>query len=494
MEPVEKERFYYRTYTFRLDGQPRTQNLTTQSGWGLLTKAVLDNTKHYWEIVHHARIANQPIVFENPVIDEQGNPKLNKLGQPRFWKRPISDIVNQLRALFENQNPYQLGSSLIQGTYWDVAENLASWYALNKEYLAGTATWGEPSFPEPHPLTEINQWMPLTFSSGKVVRLLKNASGRYFIGLPILGENNPCYRMRTIEKLIPCDGKGRVTSGSLILFPLVGIYAQQHRRMTDICESIRTEKGKLAWAQVSIDYVREVDKRRRMRRTRKSQGWIQGPWQEVFILRLVLAHKAPKLYKPRCFAGISLGPKTLASCVILDQDERVVEKQQWSGSELLSLIHQGEERLRSLREQSKPTWNAAYRKQLKSLINTQVFTIVTFLRERGAAVRLESIARVRKSTPAPPVNFLLSHWAYRQITERLKDLAIRNGMPLTHSNGSYGVRFTCSQCGATNQGIKDPTKYKVDIESETFLCSICSHREIAAVNTATNLAKQLLDE
>ena len=142
---MPRQRSYYRTFAVDLNGVPRTEKPTIESGWGRLTQAVIDNTVFYWDIIDTAKKCISDIAFEEQALDKEGRPRFkrgkNSVDQLIMRKVPPKIIVNDLRRLMEDQNPYKLHSTVVQATYYDCAENLSSWYFLDKNWK--NEPWGQ---------------------------------------------------------------------------------------------------------------------------------------------------------------------------------------------------------------------------------------------------------------------------------------------------------------------------------------------------------------
>ena len=310
-----------------------------------------------------------------------------------------------------------------------------------------------PEFPEPHPLMGIKRFMPLTFSAGNQVRILRNSRGTYFAAFPLFGKFHASYKRRRIN-LPPVDG-GTALRGGQVIFPL-----KNQGQLLSMVDDLKLKRATLAWAQIKLRSIRLKDKQRRLRKgVGRQHDFHAGAFQEVFRMHFVLKYSAPQPHEPECFAGISLGPRKLFSVTILDKKGTVIEQRDWLSKDLAKVISSGEKRLRKLRTANKVTTGRTYDHRLKPIIDEALHEISEYLLTHRARICVQPVYKVRKRTKAHAINFLLSHWPYRQLIDGIHEKAVELGIPIQKATKSWlSYSFTCSSCGASNEGIKDPRK------------------------------------
>lgn len=462
----------------------------------LLCQVVTENSGFYWEIINRAEQNWTKIKFVQQVLaKETKQPVFKADGSPLMMKVPPKIIANDLIGLFGDKNPYQHSSSVNQGAFVDAAENLAAYRAQQSNYKQGQLA-GEPGFPKAPPLAGIADWQPLTFSAGGKVRLLQNNNGTLFVGLPLLARKHPRFKeLGPAVNLVPCDGQP-APRGGLVFIPLYFPEKSACRRLLAFCELMARGRAELKLVQVKVRAFDHGDKRRRSKRRRRGSNrrsrfverQLAGDLEYRLMLHLVfnLPVRRPR-YKPQCFAGVAIGRHAIQVALVRPDGNLLLERT-WDLAELWQIISEGEETLRRKAKEGQSAKGYTYAPHLQQATIRIVKEVLGFLRGQNAVGCWESLRSLKRRGYSRPMNFELNHYRYRKflfaLDYKAKQLGVKAQLPVKPW-GYY--RFRCSNCGATNEGIKDRAKMRTGIDEGLFLCSVCRFKIDADVNTARNL-------
>jgi len=136
-----------------------------------------------------------------------------------------------------------------------------------------------------------------------------------------------------------------------------------------------------------------------------------------------------------------------------------------------------------------------YRGVLKLEREKVVNLILAVAKEHRAAIGVEDVAGVEKSTWIGQANLLRSHWDFGKIADSFSYKSALTGLPVVGRKrkrdlfriSSFKANFTCSVCGFTNAG-KPNKDHLIAVEDGQIYCGNCGHKQDKDQNAARVVA------
>ena len=455
------------------------------------------------------------IPFTYPLITkEDGKPILDEKGSQKFGLTSAHFLANWLFSRI-NVSDFPLHSKLGNGARNQAAETLLSQFRLRQteevEPRRLTGEVGEVkerSFDQnkiagrfesavleiADPETDIKRLEELgkLVSSGFEPRLIPilfpgpddfllfrhSESGRIFVCLPLFSRERG--RDRLPPGVVMRNGKPFRLSNKLV--PL--------REGQDI----KVPNSGL-WEIFPLEAKREKDVRRlenpeynpRTAELRFGDG--------IWHFNIMVEVPEPEPIKPEAFLGIHLAPYSL-SWALADTNGRILKEGLIEQSHLKNLIvesaRQREYALARLRFDRFPR----YRGTLKLAREKAVNQILAIAKEHRAAIGIEDVSGVNKSTWSGKTNLLRSHQDFGAIVFSLTYRSVLSGLPVIRRRGrkkelfqisSFRANFTCSSCRFTNAG-KPQGEHLIAVKDGKIFCDNCGCKQNKDQNAARVVA------
>ncbi len=211
----------------------------------------------------------------------------------------------------------------------------------------------------------------------------------------------------------------------------------------------------------------------------------------IWHFNIVVEVQEPEPIKPEAFLGVHLAPYSL-SWALAGTNGRILKEGLIDQSHLKNLIvesaRQREYALARLRFDRLPR----YRGNLKLARENAVNQILSVAKEHKAAIGIEDVSGVNKSTWSGKTNLLRSHQDFGAIVFSLSYRSVLSGLPVIRRRGrkkelfqisSFRANFTCSSCRFTNAG-KPQNEHLIAEEGGQIFCGKCNRKQDKDQNAA----------
>ncbi len=327
------------------------------------------------------------------------------------------------------------------------------------------------------------RFLPVLFSGPSDFLLFKHSeNGRIFVCLPLLsrGSGKIGYLpgvtarngqpFRKESKLVPLrDGEdiSVPSSGQWFILPL------EHQR--------RLPKQRNAEDMIADPVV--------LPRTAELR-FKNGSW----CFNIVVEVPEPEPFKPEAFLGIHFGYYSL-SWSLVGTDGQIQKEGLIDQTHLKNLVVSQAKQRAYARTRMKSSRFPKYRGVLKLEREKALKQILNLARESRAAIGIENISGLDKSTWVGEVNLLRSHWDFGKDADVLTYKSVLAGLPVVGRGrkrqlfqvSSFRANFTCSSCWYTNAG-KQVNEQLVSLEDGQIFCGNCSQKRDRNWNAARVVA------
>jgi hypothetical protein len=452
-----------------------------------------------WGLDHFDEI---PFTFQ---ITKAGELQFKKDGSPQMAKTGAHYLANWLSTRVELSS-FNLPSKIKNGVLNQVSETLLSQYGLRQmahddpKRLTGDSvgTVIERSFrsnelanarnvaldhlieseteemgPAVRELSALTapRLLPVLFAGPKDFLLFQHGqTGRIFVCLPLLARGDE--RCRTVK-----NGQGN-------LVPL---------RLTDKVNLPRSKQ----WVLLPLHHIAK-------RKSRNAETMLKNPLvlprtaelivrDDALFLNIVVRAPDPEPFTPKTFMGVHIGYYKV-SAVLLGHEGDLIDEYEIDLSDVRRIISDASKQRRHAFNRSRSDRHPRYRGRLKLRREEVVHQIIAVALEHDAAIGIEDISGVSKSTKSRRANLFRSHWDFGRFNTVLTQKCIQAGIPtrgrkkeLPSLYGSVAM-LTCSMCEATG------TKKAKEDRPLTFNngqahCSKCNMELDRDINAAANIAK-----
>lgn len=225
-----------------------------------------------------------------------------------------------------------------------------------------------------------------------------------------------------------------------------------------------------------------------------------GRWYFTITVKMPTAEK----YAPRMFLGVHLGYFRI-QWTLVERDGKIIEEDTFDLSEVRQIIAAAADQRAHARDHARTDLFPRYRETLGRWRERVVNWIVDKAVECQAAIGIEEVSGVKKSTPSGRANLFRSHWDFGRFATVLTYKAVLVGSPVI-GRGSGRQLFqtvpfgVCSNCGASNAehrkggGAKRdrPVRYERGeaAEGAHVFCQKCRESTEADVNAARVVAQR----
>jgi len=322
--------------------------------------------------------------------------------------------------------------------------------------------------------------IPILFPGPKDFLLFRHSeSGRIFVCLPLFSRERGQDRLppgvvmkngkpfHPSNKLVPLREKGNIkvpNSDQWEIFPL------EHQRKLD---NQRNADEMLIIPEIH---------------PRTAELYLKnGDWH----FNIVIETPEPEPIKPEAFLGVHLAPYSLF-WTLVNTNGRILKEGLIDQSHLKNLIvdsaRQRSYALARLRFDRLPKYRGKLKLERESAVNQ----ILAIAKEHRAAIGIEDISGVNKSTWSGKTNLLRSHQDFGAIVFSLTYRSVLSGLPVIRKQGkkkelfqisSFRANFTCSSCWFTNAG-KPQNEHLIAIEDGQIFCGNCNRKQDKDQNAA----------
>lgn len=462
-----------------------------------------------WQRVVRWGLANwSQIPFTFPLVNDDG-PILDKEGNQKFDLTSAHYLANWL-SLRISLSDLPLHSKLKNGARNQAAETLLSQFRLRQTQEEQprrlTGEVGEvrergfdrnelaASFESAvqeiaalettmERLEELNElvssgfeprFIPVLFPGPKDFLLFRHSeSGRIFVCLPLFSRDRGRDRLppgvvmrngkpfRLLDKLVPLREMEDIkvpNSGQWEIFPLVVMRREDIRRID--APEISPRIAELRFKN--------------------------GDWPFNIVVDLPEAEPI----KPEAFIGVHLGFYSL-SWALIDMNGRIMREGQIYQSHLKNLVVEASRQRAYASARMRTDRFPRYRGALKLEREKALLEILALAKMNRAAIGVEDISGVDKSTWVGKANLLRSHWDFGKDIDFLTYKSAILGLPLIGRGrkrqlfklSSFRTNFTCSLCWFTNAG-KPKSERLIALEDGQIFCGNCQRKTDKDKNAA----------
>ncbi|MEK7537200.1 MAG: hypothetical protein AAB584_02035 [Patescibacteria group bacterium] len=459
------------------------------------------------------------IPFTFPLVNDDG-PILDKDGKQKFGLTSAHYLANWLSSKVSLSN-LPLHSKLGNGARNQAAETLLSQFRLrqteeeqprrltgdvgevkersfDRSELAANFNSAVLEVADPETGTERIQelaklisssfeprFIPILFSGPSDFLLSRhNESGRIFVCLPLFSRERGRNRLppgvvmrngkrfRLSNKLVPLREGEDIkvpNSGQWEIFPL------EHQRKMD---NQRNADLMLAMPEVSPRTAELMFK--------------NGRWHFNIVVDMPEAEPI----RPKAFLGVHLGFFSL-SWALTDKDGRIMREDLYDQSHLKNLVSEAAKQRAYARARMRTDRFPRYRGAMKLEREKVLLKILALAKEYQAAIGIEDVSGVNKSTWSGRTNLLRSHWDFGKDVAFLTYKSVILGLPVTGRGrrrqlftlSSFRTTFTCSSCWFTNAG-KPENQHLVALEDGQIYCGHCNRKQARDSNAARVVATE----
>lgn len=420
------------------------------------------------------------ISFTFPLVKD-GQPILDKEGKQKVGLISAHYLANWLSVRVRVSNSV-LHSRLVNGVRNQAAETLLSQYKLRQmEEIQPRRLTGK--------VGEVKELetrsIPILFPGTDDFRLFKHIeTGKVFVCLPLFSREKG--KTRLPPGVIMRNGKPFRLPNRLV--PL--------REGEDIVVPNSSQ-----WEIFSLDHQRELSGQRNAEemladleiqpRTAELR-FKNGSW----YFNIVVNVPEPAPIKAETYLGIHIGYYAIF-WTLIDQGGKILKEGQIDQGHLKNLVLESARQRSYAQARLRYDRLPRYRGVLKLERERAARALIALAKEHRAAIGVEDVSGVDKSTWFGKANLLRSHWDFGKDVDVLTYMSVLAGLPLVRRGKkkelfkvfSFRALFTCSACGFTNSG-KPKEERLVALEDGRIYCGNCESRG----DTDRNAAKVMATE
>lgn len=470
----------------------RRKEKIIQNAVKLFTSGILELLK--WGFSHFDEL---PFTF--PLSDKEGNPVMDKkTGQQKLALTSAHYLANWLGSRV-NLSYLGFNSRIANSARNQAAETLLSQYRLRQmengkqSRLTGpvgevdirserelqldydraldtltnpSSTWDEIN--QAAKSTPVPKFLPMLFAQPTDFPLFQHrGSKRLFVCLPLLSRSDDMadqpVRQENKDWLAPLrpDGRDLPRSKLWILLPL--------RRRPDAEKLLSSEDITPRTAELKLSRT--------------------GKWR--FNIVIEVPEKEPP--KPEAFMGVRVGYYSI-HWKVMDKNNQALDEGTFDLSPLQSIIKDAARQRSYARERGRADLFPKYRGKLKIERERVIKSLIESAVKYKAAIGVEDIAGLDKSTWNRRVNLFRSHWDFGRFVETLTYKSVLEGLPtlrrrkkrILYLLPSLIATFSCAQCGT---GVSKSAR-TVTISEGRISCSKCGHTDDVNHNAVAVIAQR----
>lgn len=528
----------YLTLTFGIsdekndDGQGRTRRLSDKSEKGMENKHRLSNRKKtillktasafsraYQRIVAWGMANWDKIPFTFPLADKEGEPVLDKDGEQKMGLTSAHYLANWLSTRVSISD-LDFHSRLANGVRNQAAETLLSQYQLRQmeknqpRRLTGqVGEVKERSFNRRELAdcfkSAVREIADPETESGRLEELAKVVSSSLeprFVPVLFPGPDDfLLFRHSESKRTFVCLPLLSRASNRLGCPPGVVIRNGRPLRLPDKLVPLRTGEdikvpNSRQWDIFPLEHQRTLPHQRNAEEMladpeispRTAELRLKnGAWRFNIVVKV----PEPEPVKPQTYLGVHIGFYSIF-WALADEHGQVFKEGEIDQTRLKNLVIESTKERSRARARMRSDRFPKYRGSLKAERERTVREILALAKDCRAAIGIEDISGVDKSTWVGKVNLLRSHWDFGKVVDLLTYRSVLAGLPVVGRKrkremfriSSFRMTFTCSACWFTNVG-KPERDWLVALEDSQIYCGNCNrktdrHRNAARVAAA----------
>lgn len=452
-------------------------------------KAVLASTASLFSQAYQ-RIAGwgmenwDKIPFTFPLADKEGKPVLDKDGKQKMGLTSAHYLANWLSARV-NVSDLDLHSRLGNGVRNQAAETLLSQYQLRQmEEIQPRRLTGGVGQVKDLEIRSIPIFFPgpddfLLFRHVETERtfvclpLTSRASERESLPPGVIRRNGKPFRL--LDRFVPLREGEDIkvpNSGQWGIFPL------EHQRNLP---NQRNAEEMLADPEI---HPRTAELRLK-----------NGAWR----FNIVVDVPEPEPVKPQTYLGIHIGYYQIF-WALMASDGEILKEGQIDQSHLKNLVIESARQRSYARARGKFGRFPRYQGILKLEREKAIRALIALAKENQAAIGVEDVSGVNKSTWIGRANLLRSHWDFGKDIDFLNYKSVLAGLPVVRRRrkkelfklSSFKALFTCFLCRFTNAG-KPKEEQLIAVEDGQIYCGSCNRKSDKDQNAARVIAAETRD-
>ncbi len=459
-----------------------------------------------WMVAHFDELP-----FTYPVVDDAGAPVLDRDGQPKIGKTDANNMYTWLASRVDvSAYSTRLHSAWIAGAFVKAASNLFSTSELmaTAERDPGRLTGENVGLPKARLFRqeEINaeraralatlrdeieddaaidaaaeilrqpatpRTVPARLPRSGDFRLFKHENGRLFVSVP------------TFARGFKPDRESVVQKGVNRLMPLrVGDQRNPRFRLPDSNQ------------QMLLPVRAAPEQEARLADDKNTPKTLELFEKEGrLFVAISFAVPEPEPYVPEAFIGVRIGYFQIAWCV-RGHDGTILEEGAFDQSPIKEFVEEMARERGYARDHGRVDRLPRYRARMKRARETVVNDLVAKAVARKAAIGIEDVSGVDKSTRNRKLNLFRSHWDFGQFVTSLTNDAVLAGVPVPTRKRKRQLpsffsaigTFSCSRCGESNSG-KPKAERRITIVDARMHCGACGADEDPDANAARVFAE-----